>query len=78
MSLCLFRLFWSDYQPKSNSSFSMLHNLVAPVMIRAASVCTESSCFLVSTDRCPILNHSTLIVVEQKICTSFPMICDLL
>ena len=35
MSLCLFRLFWSDSQPKSDSSFSMLHNLVAPVMIRA-------------------------------------------
>ena len=26
--------------------------------------------------RCPILNHSTLIVVEQKICTSVPIICD--
>ena len=38
MSLCLFRLFWSDFQPKSDSSFSMLHNLVAPVMIRAASM----------------------------------------
>ena len=50
MSLCLFRLFWSDSQPKSDSSFSMLHNLVAPVMIRAASMCTASSCFLESTD----------------------------
>ena len=35
---------------KSDSSFSMLHNLVAPVMIRAASMCTASSCFLESTD----------------------------
>ena len=33
----------------------MLHNLVDPVMIRAASVCTESSCFLVSTD---VLSHT--------------------
>ena len=56
MSLCLFRLFWSDSQPKSDSSFSMmLHNLVAPVMIRAASKCTASSCFLESTD---VLSHT--------------------
>ena len=50
MSLCLFHLFWSDSQPKSDSSFSMLHNLVTPVMIRAASMFTASSCFLESTD----------------------------
>ena len=47
MSYCLFRLFWNDSQPKSDSS--MLHNLVAPVMIRAVTMCTASSCFLNST-----------------------------
>ena len=50
LNLCLFGLLWSDSQPKSDSSFSMLHNLVAPVMIRAASMCTVSNCFLESTD----------------------------
>ena len=50
MSLCLYRLFWSDSQPKSDSSFSMLHNLVALVMICAASMCTALSCFLESTE----------------------------
>ena len=28
----------------------MLHNFVPPMMIRAASICTASSCFLESTD----------------------------
>ena len=41
MSLCLFRLFWSDSQPKSDSSFSMLHILVAPVMILQLRLCAE-------------------------------------
>ena len=50
MSLCLFHLFWSDSQPKSDSSFSMLNNLVAPVLICVASMCTASSCFFESTD----------------------------
>ena len=50
MSLCLFHPFWSDSHPKSANSFSMLHNLVAPMMIRVASFCIESSCFLGSTD----------------------------
>ena len=49
MSLWLFRLLWSDSQPKSDNSFSMLHNLEALVMIRAASMCT-ACCFLESTD----------------------------
>ena len=54
----------------------MLHNLVAPVMIRVASMCTHQAVSYNRVMRCPILNHSTLIVVEQKICTSVPMICD--
>ena len=40
-------MFWSE---KSDSNFSMLHNLVAPVMIPVASMCTALSCFLESTD----------------------------
>ena len=43
MSLCLFRLFWSESHPKSDSSFSMLHNLVATVAIGAASMFLDST-----------------------------------
>ena len=40
-----------DPQPKSDSSISMLHNLVAPVMIGVAS----SGCLVKSTD---VLSHT--------------------
>ena len=36
--------------PKSAWSLSTLHSFVAPVIIRAASVCIASSCFLISVE----------------------------
>ena len=47
MSLCLSRLVWSDSHPNSETSLSMLHNLVVPLMILAASMWIVSNCFLV-------------------------------
>ena len=35
----------------STKSLLMLHNLVAPVMILAASICIESSCFFASFEQ---------------------------
>ena len=82
MGLCLFRLLWSDSQLKSVSSFSNLHNLVEPVMIRAASLCTESSCFFEWTDA---LSHTESQYsnsgrgrTKDKYISYVPMICDLL
>ena len=71
MSLCLFHLFWSDSHPKSNNSFSMLHNLVAPVMIRATSMCTASSYTMDSTD---VLSHTESQYSDSGR-TYVPMIC---
>ena len=45
-SVCLFLLVWSDSQPSSINSLSMLHNFVAPVTFRAASTRTASRIFL--------------------------------
>ena len=48
---------WSDSHPRSDSTFSMLHNSVhvAPVIIRVVSTCTASSCLLDCTD---LLSHT--------------------
>ena len=55
MGLYLFRRFWSDSHPKSDSNISMLHNLVAPVMVHAFSTYTAPSCFL---DWINVLSHT--------------------
>ena len=51
-SLCLFLLVWSDSQPSSINSLSMLHNFVAPVTIRAASV-QRLRVFFIQKSNCP-------------------------
>ena len=50
LCLCLFLRSWSDSHPKSAKSFSKLQSLVAPVIIRTASMCTASSYFLLSAE----------------------------